>query len=152
MSDWTIPPDPRFTGTEYVVDATHEEAFNLWWRFHSHWGVPWEDEPFGFSATIGEIAGRPVAVSVFWCTILGRRIAFIEGTSQLVDYKMIEEWQRAVFPCLKHHGRHSDAANFGNIVSDLGRRLEVDLVRRDPKDIDAAIEAVPLKPLQRRPS
>ncbi len=147
MATFQTPPDHRYIETDYVVDATHDEMHHLWWRYHEHYGVPWTEVSRGETLIIGEVDKRPIAVSVFWGIIVTKHIAFVDVTSQLADYKMSEEWQKAVFPCLKHHGRHSDVANFGNIVSDIERNTKLTLIRRDYRAVEDAIRAVPLRPM-----
>lgn len=127
-----IPPDHRFVQTEYVVDATSCEQHMLWEKFHQHYRVPWDDVSLGLMTTIGMISGRPVCVQVSWAFIATKRVAFLYPTSQLVDYEMVDAWRRAVFPNCKSH---SDSTNFGNVVSDIGRAVGMDLIRRTPDDV-----------------
>lgn len=146
MSKFDIPSDPRFSQTEYVVDASHEECFNVWYRWSYIHGLEMEQDMRGHVVTIGHVDERPICVTVFWYVVAGYRVAFVEGSSELVDYKMVDNWQRAVFPCLRnnlYHNRHSNATNFGNIVSSIrGRR---DAPMRDFHAVERALEAVPLE-------
>lgn len=144
---WKVPDDLRFHTTEYVVDASHEESFQIWAKWCDQYGVKFDQDSRGYMETIGRIDGRPICVTVFWYIIEDTfRVAFVEGTSQLVDYAMIDDWKDVVFRCLNEGGyRHSDAANFGNLLSDMQRRLKRCFIRRDFNAVQKAIESVPLK-------
>lgn len=133
--------DARFTATEYVVDATYQENHNLWWQWAEHYGVPWDAESRGFHAQIGEVAGRPICVEVWWVLIDGVRIAFVDGTSALVDHALIEQWQHQVFPC-RAHMRHADVANFGHVLTYVRSRTGRDPIRRDMKAVNAALRGL----------
>lgn len=135
---WATPDDPRFAKTECVVDATHEESFNLWFRWAEFYRVPWEQDTRGWMGQIGTVDKRPIVASVFWNMVGPSRVAFVEMTSQLADYEMMEQWERAVFPCMSTFGRHANAANFGNILSDIERRHGIELGQlRERKQIDS---------------
>lgn len=124
IEDWLMPDDHRFAATEYVVDATHEESFGLWFRWGEHYRIPWEQDSRGWMRQIGAIGKRPIVVSVFWSRIGRALVAFVEMTSQIADYEMMERWEHAAFPCMGTFGRHSDAANVGNILSDIRTRYD----------------------------
>lgn len=150
-SIWEPEPDLRFRTTEYVVDATHSESHELWYKYHMIMGVKFEQDSMGMWREIGMVDGRPICVSVFWFIIEDLfRVAFVEGTSQLVDYEMVDRWQRQAFYCLRQpnrmYRRHSDVANFGHVISDIGRRLGKDVVRRDIFEVERILkERMPLR-------
>lgn len=142
--------DSRFKTTDYVVDATGAEQFDIWWKWHHMYGLPYDgrQDRSGYHFEIGKVADRPVCVSVSWEIYAGMRVAFIDGVSQLVDHEMIEAWTHEVFPCLKKSRRHSDAMNFGNIVGDIRSRLEAKgggIALRDPIAVEQAAHKVPLR-------
>ncbi len=139
---WTIPADPRFTETEFVVDATSAEAFLLWERWSDVYRVPWTDESRGMHTQIGTVDGRPICVSVSWAFIATKRVAFVDGVSQLVDYRMVDNWQRATFPCLAKHGRHSDVTNFGHVISGIRDMVGFDIVRRSFDEVERLLGGV----------
>lgn len=84
--------DPRFLKTEFVVAATSTEQQMLWHRHHYTASTPWKQESKGTSIQVGELAGFPVNVSIFWATIDGLYVLFYEPISQVVDHKMVESW------------------------------------------------------------
>lgn len=111
-----VPADQRFLDTEYVVDATAFEQQAIWEDYHER--VEWTEELAGLIRTIGYLGDRPTAVMVSWAVIFGKRVAFVDPTSQLVDYVLVEEWRGVVFPRTRVH---SDAMNFHNVMADICR-------------------------------
>jgi hypothetical protein len=51
----------------------------------------------GYINTIGNLDDRPITICIFWFLIEGHLVACYEGTSQLVDHNMIEEWLNKTF-------------------------------------------------------
>ena len=96
----------KLSECDSIIEATSEEAFGLWCRYASNSGYvftaskkdmrrAWQEQSAGFWQEIGRINDRPICVAVQFATIDGRRIAFVEGCSELVDHKMIREWVEA---------------------------------------------------------
>ena len=115
-----------FEGVTGVVEATRFEDLRLWQdvkKYRPEWTL--DQSLSGPLVTVGHIGDRPICISVFVHTIGGERIAFVEATSQLVDWKMIEEWLMEHLPesALQQHnlkqGYHYlnkvDAGNFFNV-------------------------------------
>lgn len=121
--EWAIPENflEEFAKTEFVVDASHDEHHEAWWKWSQVYLVPWEEVSRGYASRIGTVAGRPITASVLWAWIDYHLVAFVEGVSQLVDHEMLDEWKDAVFPCLgggtARRERHADMANFGHCIS-----------------------------------
>lgn len=80
------------------------------------WLVEWEEMREGEMATIGELDNRPIAVSIRWARINGKIVMFYWPTSQLVDWKMVEEWRGKEY---KHCRNQCDANNFHNCLAML---------------------------------
>jgi hypothetical protein len=116
-----VPPDDRFLNTFGVCRPCHDQQA-LWERWHDRYGVPWEQDSLGMYEQIGKIGTRPVVVSVFWANIADRRVAFVEPTSELVDYTMVDDWCSAVFPNAVEFANES---NFHNIVHPIADALGV---------------------------
>ena len=117
---WT-PPDDRFLNTFGVCRPCHDHNA-VWAMYHDQWGIPWEQDSLGMYTEIGKINKRPIVVSVFWANIADRRIAFIEPTSALVDYDMVDQWCSTVFP---NAVSFTNEANFHNIVRAIEDALNV---------------------------
>ena len=115
------PPDERFLNTFSVCRPCHDHG-NLWAKYHDAWGVPWEEDSLGMWTEIGKVDKRPIVVSVHWANIAGRRVAFVEPTSMLVDYQMVEDWCSDVFPNAVAFG---DENNFHNVISPIANALGV---------------------------
>jgi hypothetical protein len=96
---------------DYAVEATDYEALCLWREWHGE--VRWEQEREGVLHTIGRCAGKPVAVTVTWSRINGRRVAFYHASSQVVDHAMVERWVRGEL--MTPLGTHCDAMNFHRV-------------------------------------
>lgn len=103
---------PEMERCGYAVEATDYERTALWSMFHER--VRWECDSRGRLVTIGELAGRPVAVCLTWATIEGRRVVFYETTSRVVDHDLVERWVRE--HALTARAERTDASNFHNIV------------------------------------
>ncbi len=115
-----------FKDVVYVVKAGGEDYFNLW-RHFSHESdkrlypsisIHWEEVSRGFSRKIGTVAKRPICIEGRYAILNGKRVMFYDGTSQLVDWKMIDQWmENYLRKCMgwcdtPETYRHCNAANF----------------------------------------
>jgi len=124
------PPDERFLNTFAVCVPCHNHH-NLWVKWHDEYGVPWEQDSLGMWQEIGKVDNRPVVVSVNWADIAGRRVAFVEPTSQLVDYVMVDKWAKEVFP---NAIEFVDDNNFHNIIHPIAAAIGVkSIMARKPE-------------------
>jgi hypothetical protein len=96
--------------TQAIVEATRFEQLALWRNWHEETGWPWVEDLSGYGINVGECAGLPVFVSISWATIKNRHIMFIEATSQVVDYRLIDAWIEENFP----NAPKTNACNFGH--------------------------------------
>lgn len=114
-----------------MVEATHHEQHMFWEKYHyqPRENEPvvreWKEESQGRMPTIGYIGKRPICVCIFYAKLNGKRVAFYEGVSQLVDHEMIDKW-------LKHftldtircdngtRWAHCDAWNFYHCLDAIG--------------------------------
>lgn len=107
----------------YVVEANGNETLNIWSRWcdrENPYGHPkrYKWEPFGgWLETVGHIDDRPICISVMFNKIDGHYVCFWHATSQLVDYKMIDEWFDKMAPGLKR----TDAMNVHNAMHEIER-------------------------------
>ena len=105
----------------YVVEATDTERFFIWKEqvdeLKLKYVKSWDHHTLGHWQTIGELNGRPICLSASFVTIGGIFTAFVELTSQLQDYKMMEEWLDKYCPAyLDKRNKVTDAMNFSHIV------------------------------------
>ena len=86
-------------GVVGVVEATSYESMKLWETYHKEKGYSWVQNPSGPLVTVGWLMNdRPVCISLFCNTIKGHKILFLEATSILVDWEMINVWLKENLP------------------------------------------------------
>ena len=84
------------------------------WALH-HEKNDWKSGNMGYSRQIGKIGDRTIWVSFYLDTINGLRVLFWNATSQLVDYKMIEDYLEKHCNPMEHDSTRRakcDADNF----------------------------------------
>lgn len=112
-------------GVVAVVDATSNEQFLLWEKYHHTRGVPWESSRFGLGQCVGRLDDRPVCISLCTAEVQGRKLLFVDATSEVVDHLMIDKW---LYDCLpdtafrngdrQGYLNRTDAGNFFNVLRD----------------------------------
>ncbi len=127
MSKHQVPPDPLFLET-FAVCRPVEDVSDVWFKWAFIYGVDWEDTGKMRFQQIGECGGNPVTVTVGWARIGGKLVALVEGSSQVVDYHMLEVWCSDVFPNARSY---SNSTNFHNIILDIEAAVGFDVDRRD---------------------
>lgn len=93
--------------TKLIVEANSYERMTLWDKWVDK--TEWQQHLQGRLVTVGAYRNRAVCVSLVWATIRGKAVCFLEATSELVDWKMIDAWLKKEFPGV----RKVDAMNFG---------------------------------------
>jgi hypothetical protein len=81
-----------------VVEATSSEKHFLWKEYAHTKKVTWVSGGGGPGLTVGYIDKRPVCISLLVDVINGKKILFLEATSELVDWKMIDAWLKENTP------------------------------------------------------
>lgn len=123
----------RLAVTDYLVEATNHEWFTLWARwckYSQECREPifkkWE-QLGGCGITIGCLDKRPVVVSLNWDRLDGFLVCQWEATSQLVDYKMIEEWLDKHYTRIASDNRPAscNASNFHSCVREFEKWKEL---------------------------
>ena len=105
--------DECLAATAFAVEASNFERHCLWNTHHEQ--VHWKSCNAGYGVNIGKCAGMPVFVSVIFSVIDGHVVLFYEPTSQVVDWRMVEEWLKTTVPCTwkdNHWVGKADANNF----------------------------------------
>lgn len=90
-----------------VVEANSFEQLALWER--EQWPSEGRSGPL---VKVGELAGMPVCIALMKITVRGHNVAFMDVTSQVVDYRLIDAWLAAHLP---KGARRVDAMNFHNV-------------------------------------
>lgn len=99
-----------------VVEATSFEYHQLWkdWEDKS----TWKSNNSGYGQVIGYLDSRPVFLSLRTAIIVGQKVLFIEPTSEVVDWKLIDTWLLVNLPetaMIDKRINRTDAMNFTNV-------------------------------------
>lgn len=114
--------ESRLLVTDYLVEATSCERFDIWCKWckdSNECSRPevdkWE-QMNGWLVQVGELYGRTINITLTWDNLDGFLVCFWEAVSELVDYKMVDEW-------LDEHFKKKDATcnamNFHNCIHAL---------------------------------
>lgn len=119
-----------FENVSFLVEATYYEQQLLWEKFHYHPDKnsvsvkDWVQDTMGRIVTIGYVDKRPVCVGIFYANLNGKKVAFYEGTSQLVDHQMIKDWLKHWTSKIRWDNNtrwaHCDAQNFHHCLKAIG--------------------------------
>lgn len=104
-------------GAVGVVEANSFEQTCLWER-HSK-THEWKSSGVGYGVLIGADHDRPVFMSLTYVMIDGHKILFIDLTSMLVNWTMVDRWLEKNLPETAMKGTYAnktDAMNFLNII------------------------------------
>jgi hypothetical protein len=108
------------TGVIGAVEANNYEQLMLWSE-NKRRDPPrvWKEKNSGLLETIGHLDDMPVCISLWTAEIDGHKILFYEPTSQVVDYRMIDNWLETNLPktAFRKDGyvNRSDSMNFHNL-------------------------------------
>lgn len=102
-------------GVAGVVIASREEMQAAWERNQSYGDKKrtWESNNSGLGELVGHLEeDRPVYITLWTAKIDGHKILFVDATSQVVDWAMIDEWIAVNLPdALK-----TDATNWTHAI------------------------------------
>lgn len=104
-------------GVVGVVEATSFEYHQLWKEWDDK--DSWFTNLSGFGQVIGHLDSRPVFLSLRTAIIEGQKVLFIEPTSEVVDWKLIDTWLLVNLPetaMIDKRINRTDAMNFINIL------------------------------------
>lgn len=114
----------------FVVDANSFEQHCLWEKYSSR--LDWKSNSGGFGAQIGTVDGRPVNLSLFTAQLNGQKVLFVDAVSQLVDYKMVDDWLEANCAPTYDNGHRvarTNGMNFHHCIHEVERRSAAALVQ-----------------------
>lgn len=96
-----------------ICEATRFEKFSLWrYYHHDQHKMDWKTGTGGGPMiTIGMVNDRPVVLCLCVDIIDNKRVLFIDATSQLVDWLLVEKYVEKTWPGVFV----TDANNFTNI-------------------------------------
>lgn len=98
----------------WVVEANSFEYHTLWKTYLWSKTVSWEENPSGYGVTVGFLDNRPVCIFLRTAKIDNKDVIFIDATSVVVDWNMINEYINKRFPS----ARTIDANNFHQIITE----------------------------------
>ena len=108
-------------GVVGVVEATNYEHLCLWRTHHQELGEQWEAANWAIGVTVGKIGKMPICVSMKTDVVRGVKVLFIEPTSQVVDWRKIEDWLKQNLPSSAfkdaEYVNKVDAMNFSNVFT-----------------------------------
>ena len=119
--------ESRLKVTRFLVEATGNEWHTLWARWcgkSQECREPIVDEweqLGGWGICIGKLDSRPVVVSLNWDRLDGFLVCQWEATSEVVDYKMVNEWLDRHFSGETRDGRRArcNAMNFHHCAGEF---------------------------------
>lgn len=101
-----------------VVEATSCEKSFLWKQYTEELKIPFEEKSFGLGRIVGYLDDMPVFISLLIAAVDGHKVLFMEATSQVVDYRLIDKWLNENCPKTAFCGdrlNKVDALNFHNV-------------------------------------
>ena len=82
-----------------IVEANSFESLELWKYWHQEKGYTWVQNNHGWLVKVGEIIkGKEVWISPVAHIVNGRKILFVDATSSVVDWDLIEEYLKKNVP------------------------------------------------------
>lgn len=98
----------------WVVEANSFEYHTLWKNYHQSKVVSWEENLSGHGVTVGFLDNRPICICLRTAKIDNKDVIFIDATSVVVDWNMINEYINKSFPS----SRTIDANNFHQMITE----------------------------------
>lgn len=102
-----------------IVEANSFETLELWKYWHQEKGYTWVQNNSGWLVHVGDLADKEVWISPLAHIVNGKKILFVEATSSVVDWEMIDEYLKKHVPsAIKENGylRKESAMNFHCLV------------------------------------
>ncbi len=82
-----------------IVEANSFESLELWKYWHQEKGYSWVQNNHSWLVKVGEIVkGKEVWISPVAHIVNGRKILFVDATSSVVDWNMIEDYLKENVP------------------------------------------------------
>lgn len=121
----------KLSTTVFAVEANTFEQHMLWrmyaegadaFKIGEHQRVKWEQDLGGNGWIIGHMGKDklPVMLSLLWAVLDGQRVLFYHVTSQVANYRYVDQWLKLVCPQLFPENTSdlkTDAGNFHNCVA-----------------------------------
>jgi hypothetical protein len=98
------------SGVVGVVEANSYERLCLWQEAQGR-KTPWRKRSVVLHETVGHLSDMPVCLTLVTAEIDRHKILFIDPVSQVIDYRLIDNWLADMLPGV----RKVDAMNFHNV-------------------------------------
>lgn len=99
-------------GVDGVVEATGYEKLYLWTQYSDEWD---DRSNGGYLVRVGEVGDEGIYISILIHKVRNQKILFWHATSQVVDYRIIEQWLDQNIPWPDGVRNKTDANNFSCI-------------------------------------
>lgn len=102
-----------------IVEANSFETLELWKYWHQEKGYTWVQNNSGWLVHVGDLADKEVWISPLAHIVNGKKILFVDATSSVIDWDMIEDYLKKNVPsAIKDNGylRKENAMNFHCLV------------------------------------
>ena len=107
--------------THGVVDANSYERLMLWSENQRRdRPLTWQENNLGLMEYVGWLDSRPICISLTTAIVDGKKILFVDPTSQLVDHALIDSWleqnlPKTAFRTFAKYLNRVNAMNFINV-------------------------------------
>ena len=81
-----------------IVEANSFETLTLWQHWHKEKGYSWIQNNSGWLECVGKLSEKEIWISPLAHIVNGRKILFIEATSSVVDWDIIEDYLKKSVP------------------------------------------------------
>lgn len=86
----------NFLGADVVVEINSSYETMMLYKEFVEKCMSYKQDMGGYMVTVGKLDGRPICVTPHIHTIDGVKVLYVEATSQVVDWVMIENWIKSV--------------------------------------------------------
>jgi hypothetical protein len=107
-----VADEARFSLTEIFAEG---DSFHYWERWNKEYNF--QQDTAGRMFQVGEFGGQPIWVSFIWYVVNGHYVCFYEATSNVVNWKMVEEWLKIQQP----EAIRTDYNNFAGKIHSPGK-------------------------------
>ena len=127
--------EARFANAEYVVEVTEFERGVLQ-LMHGNSVSSWRNSKHDDHVTVGYLFDLPIVVRLSYARIGSVGVVFVEHTSRVVDYKLLEDWVRKYRGPDPERNGLMEAGDFARVLKEVTRRD----AERKSAEIDKAEE------------
>lgn len=108
-----------YKGVYGIVEANSFESLTLWQEWHKERGYSWVQNSSGWLVKVGAVGDKEIWISPLAHIVNGKKILFVEATSTLIDWDIIDDYLKLNAPsALRSNGylNKENAMNFHCLV------------------------------------